>query len=88
MPDYEILVGGPIGPVVASTLPGFIITTLPASTVLCGTAADPEDLLAVMTLLAAHGLPAIDTVITPHDQTDQQVRSAESHHQQRSPRTP
>ena len=88
MPDYEILVGGPIGPVVASTLPGFTITAVPSSTVLCGTAANPDELLAVMNLLAAHGLSPIDTVITPHDQLDQPVELAEPHHHQRSQRTP
>ncbi len=88
MPDYEILVGGPIGPVVASALPGFIITTLPGSTVLCGTAADPEELLVVMNLLAAHGLSPIDTVITPHDQLDQPVELAEPHYHQRGSHTP
>ena len=63
---YEIRVAGPIGPVVASSLPGLTITPLPTSTVISGTAADAEELLTVMNLLSAHGLSPIDTLITPH----------------------
>ena len=48
--DYEIRVAGPIGPVVASSLPGLTVTPLPTSTVISGTVTDAE-LLVVMNLL-------------------------------------
>jgi len=62
---YEIRVAGPIGPVVASSLPGLTITALPTSTVISGIVTDSE-LLSVMNLLSEHGLSPIDTLITPH----------------------
>ena len=65
MRTYEIRVAGPIGPVVASSLPGLNVTALPMSTVISGTVTDAEELLLVMNLLSAHGLSPIDTLITP-----------------------
>ena len=74
MRDYEIRVAGPIGPVVASSLPGLTVTALPTSTLISGTVTDAE-LLGVMNLLREHGLTPIDTLITPHDTADPQVDS-------------
>jgi hypothetical protein len=60
MPFYEIRVAGPIGPVVASIFPGFTITALPTSTVVSGTVADVEELLAVMNLARLQGFSPFD----------------------------
>ena len=73
--DYEIRVAGPIGPVVASSLPGLTVTALPTSTVISGTVTDTEELLAVMNLLSTHGLTPIDTLITPRDPPGRQVEA-------------
>ena len=64
MTDYEIQVAGPIGPVARSFLPGFTTTTVPASIVLAGTVASPDELLSVMNLLTTHGGAPIDIRIT------------------------
>lgn len=56
MQEYEIVVAGPIGPVVASCLPGFTTVQAPAATVLTGAVSCPDDLLGVINLLTAHGL--------------------------------
>jgi hypothetical protein len=82
--DYEIRVAGPVGPVVASIFPEFTATAIAASTLLSGTVADAEDLLAVMTLLSAHGLTPIDTLITPHDTDEPVLASDPSRQQERS----
>ena len=74
--DYEIRVAGPIGPVVAFSLPGLTVTALPTSTVISGTVADPEELLIVMNLLSARGLSPIDTLITPHVVVDPPAASS------------
>jgi hypothetical protein len=65
VPDYEIRVGGPIGRVVASCLPGFSTTAIPPATVLRGRVAGPDDLRRILDLLEAHGLPPIDIQIDP-----------------------
>ena len=83
---YEIRVAGPIGPVVASSLPGLTITALPTSTVISGIVTDTE-LLSVMNLLSEHGLSPIDTLITPHDLVGRPVPSSEQDHRHRSPDT-
>ena len=66
MQEYEILVAGPIGPVVASCLPGFTTVAVPTATVLTGAVASPDDLLGVINLLTAHGLEPIDIRINAH----------------------
>ena len=89
MHDYEIRVAGPIGPVVASSLPAeFRVTALPTSTVVSGTVTDTAELLTVLNLLNAHGLTPIDTLITPRDRVDQPAQRLDRHHQHRSPGTP
>ena len=60
MPEYEIQVAGPIGPVVASSLPGFSFLTVPPRTILAGTVAGPDELLGVIGLLDGHGLALTD----------------------------
>lgn len=65
MPDYEIRVAGPIGPVVASCLPGFSIAAIPTATVLRGTVDDPAGLRRILDLLNAHGLAPIDIQTNP-----------------------
>ena len=84
MLDYEIRVAGPIGPVVASTCPRFSTTAVLVSTLLSGTVADPDELLAVMTVLAAHGFSPFDPTTTVNGpvSTADQVR-----HQERSSTT-
>ena len=66
MQEYEIVVAGPIGPVVASCLPGFTTVQAPAATVLTGAVSCPDDLLGVINLLTAHGLDPTDLQITAH----------------------
>ncbi len=63
MPDYEIRVGGPIGRVVASCLPGFSTTLVPPATVLRGRIAGPDELRRILDVLSAHGLPPLDIQI-------------------------
>jgi hypothetical protein len=60
VPEYEIQVAGPIGPVVASSLPGFSFLTVPPGTILAGTVAGPDELLGVIGLLDGHGLALTD----------------------------
>ena len=68
MHEYEIQVAGPIGPVVASSLPGFTFLKMPTGTILAGTAACPDDLLSVLSLLDGHGLALTDIWISHGDQ--------------------
>lgn len=80
MLDYEIRVAGPIGPVVASIFPRFSTTAVLVSTVLSGTVADAEELLAVMTFLATQGFSPFDPTMTAVDgpvSTADQVRHQE-----------
>jgi hypothetical protein len=70
MPEYEIQVAGPIGPVVASSLPGFTFLKVPAGTILAGTVARPDDLLSVINLLNGHGLALTDVWISHGDHAD------------------
>ena len=61
-PEYEILVAGPVGPVMATSLPAAFTT----ATVLTGTAPDAAALRAGTDLLRAHGLTLTDVRIDPH----------------------
>ena len=62
--SYEIRIDGPIGPVVASTLPGFTaVQARTGSTVLTGTVADAEGLVAMLGVLNAHGFSPVDILI-------------------------
>ncbi|MGB8384920.1 MAG: hypothetical protein WCG47_27405 [Dermatophilaceae bacterium] len=63
--EYEILVAGPVGPVMVTSLPAF--TT---ATVLTGTAPDTAAVRAGIDLLRAHGLTLTDVSIDPHQRTD------------------
>ena len=67
MPEYEIEVAGPIGPVVASALPGFAAVQVPTVTVLCGTVACPDELRSVVDVLTAHGFAPVELRINPPD---------------------
>ena len=67
MHEYEIQVAGPIGPVVASSLPGFTFLKVPTGTILAGTVARQEDLLRVIDLLNGHGLALTDLWISLGD---------------------
>lgn len=71
--DYQIRVAGPIGPVVASSLPELTISVLPVTTVFTGTVTNATEILAVLDVLDAHGLTPIDTLITPVSHTHRQV---------------
>ena len=73
MPEYEIEVAGPIGPVVASALPGFTATVVPTVTVLGGTVACPDELSSVVDLLTAHGFAPVELHIDPQDGTDDPI---------------
>ena len=70
MPDYEIRVGGPIGRVVASCLPGFSTTAVPPATVLRGTVAAPDELRRILDLLDAQDFHRSPFTSTPGDGTD------------------
>ena len=59
--EYEILVAGPVGPVMVTSLPAF--TT---ATVLTGTAPDAAAVRAGIDLLRANGLTLTDVRIDPH----------------------
>ena len=59
--EYEILVAGPVGPVMVPSLPAFT-----AATVLTGTAPDAAAVRAGTDLLRAHGLTLTDVRIDPH----------------------
>jgi len=63
--EYEIIIGGPIGPVAASHLPGFSSVTVPTATVLAGTVPDPDDVRAVTERLRARGLEPLAVRIGP-----------------------
>ena len=67
MPEYEIEVAGPIGPVVASALPGFTAVAVPTVTVLGGTVACAEELRSVVDVLTAHGFEPDQLCITTED---------------------
>ena len=73
MPEYEIEVAGPIGPVVASALPGFTATVVPTVTVLGGTVACPDELRSVVDVLTAHGFAPIELRIDPQDGADDPI---------------
>ena len=67
MPEYEIEVAGPIGPVVASALPGFTATAVPMVTVLGGTVACSAELRSIIDLLGAHGFACVELRVDPQD---------------------
>ena len=75
MPEYEIQVAGPIGPVVASALPGFTATVVPTVTVLGGTVACPDDLSSVVDLLTAHGFAPVELRVDPQDGADDPIQA-------------
>ncbi len=64
MSTYEIRVAGPLGPAVASVFPELRATVVPRSVLLVGTVATVKDVLGVLTVLCARGLPPIDTVVS------------------------
>ena len=59
--EYEILVAGPVGPVMVASLPA-----ITAATVLAGTAPDAAAVRAGIDLLRANGLTLTDVRIDPH----------------------
>ena len=65
-PEYEILVAGPVGPVMMTSLPAAFTT----ATVLTGTAPDAAAVRAGIDLLRANGLTLTDVSIDPHQRTD------------------
>ena len=68
MSSYEISVAGSIGPVVASIFPGFaVLAVRQRTTLISGTTADTDGLLAVLSLLGSRGFTPIETVVTPSD---------------------
>ena len=67
MPEYEIQVAGPIGPVVASALPGFTAVQVPTVTVLGGTATCADELSRVVDMLTAQGFAPVELRINPPD---------------------
>ena len=75
MPEYEIQVAGPIGPVVASALPEFTATVVPTVTVLSGTVACPDELSSVVDLLTAHGFAPIELRVDPQDGADDPIQA-------------
>ena len=75
MPEYEIQVAGPIGPVVASALPEFTATVVPTVTVLGGTVACPDELRSVVDLLTAHGFAPVELRVDPQDGADDPIRA-------------
>ena len=88
MHDYEIRVAGPIGRIVASSLPAeFKVIAVPRSTVVSGTVTDTEEILTVLNLLNEHGLTPIDTLITPRDTVDQPVQIRPARPSQKPERT-
>ena len=86
MQEYEIQVAGPIGTVVASTLPGFTFLKVPTGTILAGTLARPEDLFSVINLLKAHGLAPIDIWISHGDHAGEPIPA--DHRRSRPPGPP
>ena len=75
MPEYEIEVAGPIGPVVASALPGFTAVEVPTVTVLGGTVDCSEELRSVVELLTARGFAAVELRIDPQDGADESFQA-------------
>ena len=73
MPEYEIQVAGPIGPVVASALPEFTATVVPTVTVLGGTVACSAELRSIIDLLGAHGFACVELHIDPQDGADDPI---------------
>jgi hypothetical protein len=73
VPEYEIQVAGPIGPVVASALPEFTAVAVPTVTVLGGTVACPDELSSVVDLLTAHGFAPIELRVDPQDGADDPI---------------
>ena len=73
MPEYEIQVAGPIGPVVASALPGFTATVVPTVTVLGGTVACSAELRSIVDLLGAHGFACVEVRVDPQDGADDPI---------------
>ena len=73
MPEYEIQVAGPIGPVVASALPEFSAVEVPMVTVLGGTVACADELRSVIEVLTAHGFPPVEMRIDPQDGVDDPI---------------
>ena len=73
MPEYEIQVAGPIGPVVASALPEFTATVVPTVTVLGGTVACSAELRGVIDMLTAHGFAPVELRIDPQDHADDPI---------------
>ena len=73
MPEYEIQVAGPIGPVVASALPEFTAMVVPTVTVLGGTVACPDELRSVVDLLTAHGFAPVELRVDPQDGADDPI---------------
>ena len=73
MPEYEIQVAGPIGPVVASALPEFTATVVPTVTVLGGTVACPAELRSVVDVLTAHGYAPVELRTDPQDGTEESI---------------
>ena len=65
MPEYEILVAGRLGPVARSCFPEVTALPAPGGTVLNGTVAERDDLLAVLELLSNHGLLPLEIWINP-----------------------
>ena len=73
VPEYEIEVVGPIGPVVASALPGFTAVEVPMVTVLGGTVACADELRSVVDVLGAHGFAPVELRIDPQDGADDSI---------------
>ena len=73
MPEYEIQVAGPIGPVVASALPGFTATVVPTVTVLGGTVACSAELRSIIDQLGAHGFACVELRVDPQDGADDPI---------------
>jgi len=73
VPEYEIQVAGPIGPVVASALPEFTAMVVSTVTVLGGTVACPDELSSVVDLLGAHGFACVELRVDPQDGADDPI---------------
>ncbi len=73
MPEYEIEVVGPIGPVVASALPEFSAVEVPMVTVLGGTVASADEVRTVVDVLIAHGFAPVDLRIDPQDGAEESI---------------
>lgn len=64
MPDYEIIIAGRMGPLVASCLPG-LRPMVSSATVLHALASNPGDVLKLLGVLADHRLRIVDVRIDP-----------------------